>query len=58
MMDDVDVSFLLSLALAAVVGWSSYQEGKESMVNELCNMKVYDFCQPSGTTYKLKEYKE
>lgn len=57
-MNDEDVLFLLSLILAAVVGWSYYQEGKDSMVNELCNTKVYDFCQPSGTTYKLKEFKE
>ena len=57
-MNDEDVLFLLSLILVFVVGWCSYHEGKDSMVNELCNMKVYDFCQPSGTNYKLKEFKE
>lgn len=57
-MNDEDVLFLLSLILASVVGCCSYHERKDSMVNELCNTKVYDFCQPSGTTYKLKEFKE
>lgn len=57
-MSDEDVLFLLSLILATVVGWASYHEGKKEMINELCDMKVYDFCQPSGTTYKLKEFKE
>ena len=57
-MDDVDVLFFLSLVLAAVVGWRSYQDGKESMVNELCNIKVYDFCQQVSQRYELKEFKE
>lgn len=57
-MSDEDVLFLLSLILASVVGWCSYHEGKESMVNELCNIKVYDFCQQVSQRYELKEFKE
>ena len=57
-MNDEDVLFLLSLILACVVGWRYYHEGKDSMVNELCNTKVYDFCQQVSQRYELKEFKE
>jgi hypothetical protein len=53
-----DLLFLILLILVTVVSWCAYHEGKESMVNELCNIKVYDFCQQADTTYKLKEFKE
>lgn len=56
-MSDEDVLFLLSLILASVVGWCSYHEGKDSMVNELCNIKVYDFCQQVSQRYELNEFK-
>jgi hypothetical protein len=58
MSDNGDLLFLILFILVNIVGWCAYHEGKESMVNELCNIKVYDFCQQADTTYKLKEFKE
>lgn len=46
------------LLAVSIFSYIAYDSGKKDMVNELCNIKVYDFCQQANTTYKLKEFKE
>ena len=55
-MDEWSIIFwLLAVCIFSYIG---YDDGKKTIVNELCNIKVYDFCQQVSQTYELKEFKE
>lgn len=46
------------LFCVCVFSFIAYSDGRKTMVNELCNIKVYDFCQQVSQRYELKEFKE
>lgn len=48
----------LWLFCLCVFSYIAYDDGRKTMVNELCNIKVYDFCQQVSQRYELKEFKE
>lgn len=47
---------LVSCSLGILCGcfYKGIETGRISLVNELCQKQVYDFCQPETQTFKLK----
>lgn len=50
-----DWFILLWLIILSVCSYIAHKEGREDMVNELCNIKVYEFCQQENVKFIYKE---
>ena len=57
MLNSMEITFAIFIAATIAVFFSSYQRGRQQIVNELCNKSEYDFCQQVSEKkiYELKK---
>ena len=51
-----DWFILLWLIILSVCSYLAHKEGRQDMLNELCNIKVYEFCQQESAKFIYKEF--
>ena len=50
-----DWFILLWLVTLSVCSYLAHKEGRQDMLNELCNIKAYEFCQQESAKFIYKE---
>lgn len=51
-----DWFILLWLIILSVCSFLAHKEGRQDMLNELCNIKVYEFCQQESAKFIYKGF--